>query len=421
MIWTILLTALVTALAAVLVVNFATPEKKLDRKIEHRYAIADPQFRREMGVMLGPGIVPGNHVVDLNNGEEIFPAMLEAIRGARETITFESYIYWSGEIGKQFADALEERAKAGVKVNVTIDWAGSIKMEDDLLQEMKDGGVHVEQYRPLKWYHLHRLNNRTHRKLLVVDGRIAFTGGVGIADQWMGHAQDPDHWRDMHFRIEGPVAAQMQAAFNDNWIKMTGEVLNGAGYFPLIESRGTMDAHLFISSPAGGSESMHLMYLMTIAATERTLDIAASYFVPDELVIKALLAARDRGVRVRILLPGKHIDSDAVRLASRREWGPLLLAGVEIREYQPTMMHNKLLIADGIMVSVGSTNLDIRSFRLNDEASLNVYDPAFAERMTVVFERDLVPTEPYTYEMWKDRPWKERFAEVVLLPIKSQL
>ena len=421
MFWTILLTALATAFAAVLVVNFATPEKKLDRKIEHRYAIADPQFRREMGVMLGPGIVPGNHVVDLNDGDEIFPAMLGAIRGAQKTITFESYIYWSGEIGKQFADALAERAQAGVKVNVTIDWAGSIKMEDDLLQEMKDAGVHVEQYRPLKWYHLHRLNNRTHRKLLVVDGRIAFTGGVGVADQWMGHAQDPDHWRDMHFRIEGPVAAQMQAAFNDNWIKMTGEVLNGADYFPALEPSGSMDAHLFISSPAGGSESMHLMYLMTIAATTRTLDIAASYFVPDELVIKALTAARDRGVRVRILLPGKHIDSDAVRLASRREWGPLLLAGVEIREYQPTMMHNKVLIADGIMVSVGSTNLDIRSFRLNDEASLNVYDPAFAERMTVVFERDLVPTRQYTYEMWKDRPWKERFAEVVLLPIKSQL
>ncbi len=421
MIWTILLTALVTAFAAVLVVNFSTPEKKLDRKIEHRYAIDDPQFRREMGVMLGPGIVPGNHVVDLNDGDEIFPAMLDAIRSAQKTITFESYIYWSGEIGKEFADALAERAQAGVKVNVTIDWAGSIKMEDDLLDEMKNAGVHVELYRPLKWYHLHRLNNRTHRKLLVVDGRLAFTGGVGIADQWLGHAQDPDHWRDMHFRIEGPVAAQMQAAFNDNWIKMTGEVLNGADYFPALERSGSMDAHLFISSPAGGSESMHLMYLMTIAATERTLDIAASYFVPDELVIKALLAARHRGVRVRILLPGKHIDSDAVRLASRREWGPLLLAGVEIREYQPTMMHNKLLIADGLMVSVGSTNLDIRSFRLNDEASLNVYDRAFAERMTVVFERDLVPTRQYTYDMWKDRPWKERFAEVVLLPIKSQL
>ena len=421
MFWTILLTALVTAFAAVLVVNFATPEKKLDRKIEHRYTIDDPQFRREMGVLLGPGIVPGNHVVDLNDGDEIFPAMLEAIRGAQETITFESYIYWSGEIGKQFADALEERAQAGVKVNVTIDWAGSIKMEDDLLQEMKDGGVHVEQYRPLKWYHLHRLNNRTHRKLLVVDGRVAFTGGVGIADQWMGHAQDPDHWRDMHFRVEGPVVAQMQAAFNDNWMKMTGEVLNGADYFPPIESRGTMDAHLFISSPAGGGESMHLMFLMTIAATERTLDIAAAYFVPDELVIKALMAARDRGVRIRILLPGKHIDSDAVRLASRREWGPLLLAGVEISEYQPTMIHNKLLIADGLMVSVGSTNLDIRSFRLNDEASLNVYDPAFAERMTVVFERDLAQGKRYTHQMWEQRPIKEKFVETVLLPIKSQL
>src|SRR5688500_14046211 len=195
-------------------------------------------------------------------------------------------------------------------------------MEDDLLQEMKDAGVHVEQYRPLKWYHLHRLNNRTHRKLLVVDGRIAFTGGVGIADQWMGHAQDPDHWRDLHFRIEGPVAAQMQAAFNDNWIKMTGEVLNGAEYFPPIESQGTMDAHLFISSPAGGSESMHLMYLMTIAAAERSIDLAAAYFIPDELITKALVAARQRGVGIRVLVRGKNTDSDAEigRAAWREGW-----------------------------------------------------------------------------------------------------
>ena len=421
MAWTIVITCVATLLAVVVAMNFKTPEKALDRKIEHRYTLDDPQFRREMAVMLGPGIVPGNQVVDLENGDGIFPAMLDAIHSAKKTITFETYIYWSGAIGQEFADALSERARAGVAVKLMIDWAGSIKMEDAMLEQMRAAGVEVHQYRPLRWYNLGRLNNRTHRKLLVVDGRVGFTGGVGIADQWGGHAQDADHWRDMHFRIEGPVVAQMQAAFNDNWIKTTGEVLNGGDYFPPLQRAGDMDAHMFVSSPTGGSESMHLMYLMAIAAAERSIDLQAAYFVPDDLIIKALLAARHRGVRVRVNLPGKHIDSETVRLASKAHWGELLLAGVEIHEYQPTMMHNKLLIVDGEMTSVGSTNFDVRSFRLNDEASLNVYDPAFAARMTEVFEADLKPTVRYTYQMWKRRPLKEKLVEKFILPIKSQL
>ncbi|RZA16473.1 MAG: cardiolipin synthase B, partial [Lysobacteraceae bacterium] len=381
MAWTIAITAVLTLLALVVAMNFKTPEKKLDRKIEHRYAVADPQFRREMGVLLGPGIVPGNTVQALQNGDEIFPAMLEAVQGATRTVTFETYIYWSGDVGAKFADALVERARAGVRVKVLLDWVGSMKMEDTLLQRMQDAGVEIHKYRPLRWYNLGRLNNRTHRKLLVVDGRLGFTGGVGIADQWQGHAQDADHWRDLHFRIEGPVVAQLQAAFNDNWIKTTGVVLNGVDYFPALSPVGDMAAHMFVSSPAGGSESMHLMYLMAIAAAEHTIDLEAAYFVPDDLMIQAMQAARHRGVRVRVLVPGKHIDSETVRLASKAHWGDLLLAGVEVYEYQPTMMHNKLLVVDGGMVSVGSTNFDSRSFRLNDEASLNVYDPAFAAHM----------------------------------------
>ena len=421
MFWTIAITALVTVLAVVLAMNFATPEKKLDRKIEHHYAISDPQYRREMSVMLGPAIVGGNRVEDLQNGDEIFPAMLKSIRSAKKTITFETYIYWSGDIGNELAEALAERAKAGVKVAVLLDWVGSIKMDEDLIQTMKDAGAQVQRYRPLHWYHLARMNNRTHRKLLVVDGHTAFTGGVGVAEQWTGHAQDPDHWRDMHFKVEGPVVAQFQAAFNDNWIKATGEVLNGEGYFPPLQRVGDTDAHLFIASPAGGSESMHLMYLMGIAAAEHSIDLQASYFVPDELIHKALIAARQRGVTVRILVPGEHIDSDTVRLASKAEWGPLLQAGVEIYEYLPTMMHNKLLIIDKEMVSVGSTNFDVRSFRLNDEASLNVYDHAFAEKMTRVFNDDLKHTKRYTYEVWEKRPLKEKLIERFVLPIKSQL
>jgi cardiolipin synthase len=421
MIWTIVITAVVTLLVVVVAMNFATPEKKLERKIEHRYSVADPQFKREMGVLLGPAILPGNTVTDLENGDEIFPAMLQAIASARKTVTFETYIYWSGEMGRKFADALAERARAGVHVNVTIDWVGSISMDEALLEKMQDAGVHVQRYRPLHWYNLSRMNNRTHRKLLVIDGKVGFTGGVGIGDPWQGHAQDPDHWRDMHFRIEGPAVAQIQSAFNDNWIKTSGEVLNGVDYFPALAPAGSMDAHMFVSSPAGGSESMHLMYLMAIAAAEHSIDLAAAYFIPDELISKALVAARHRGVRIRVLMPGKNTDSDAARVASKASWGPLLLAGVEMYEYEPTMFHNKMLIVDREMVSVGSTNFDLRSFQLNDEASLNVYNHAFAERMTAVFEQDLQPTRRYTYEIWKKRPLKEKFTERFILPLRSQL
>ena len=421
MIWTIVITALVTLVVIVLAMNFATPEKKLERKIEHRYTVDDPQFEREMGVMLGPSVSTGNHVEDLENGVQIFPAMLEAIRGAKRNINFETYIYWSGTVGKEFADALSERARAGVKVSVLVDWVGAIKMDDDLLEEMEKAGVEIHKYRPLKWYNLGRLNNRTHRKLLIIDGKIAFTGGVGIADSWAGNAQDPDHWRDLHFRVRGPVVSQFQAAFNDNWIKTTGVVLNGPDYFPALAKAGDMDAHIFIASPAGGSESMHLMYLMAIAAAEHTIDLQAAYFVPDELIIQALIAARHRGVRIRVIVPGKHIDSTTVKLASKAHWGELLKAGAEVYEYQPTMMHNKMLIVDKLMVSVGSTNFDVRSFRLNDEASLNIYNSAFAARMTEVFEADMKPTVRYTYQMWKDRPAKEKFMEKFVLPFKSQL
>lgn len=421
MFWTIAVTVVLTVLAVVLAMNFATPEKKIDRKVVHRHAVADPQFRREMSVLLGPAIAPGNRVTAFQNGDQIFPAMLEAIRGARRTINMETYIYWSGDTGQTFADALCERARAGVAVHLVVDWAGSIRMDDALLGTMQDAGVRVEHYRPLRWYNLGRLNNRTHRKLLVVDGRVGFTGGVGIADQWSGHAQDPDHWRETHFRVEGPVVAQLQSAFNDNWIKTTGELLNGPDHFPPLERAGDMDAHLFIASPAGGSESMHLMYLQAVAAAVRSIDLCAAYFVPDHLIAQALLAARQRGVRVRVLLPGPHIDSETVRLSSRASWGPLLEGGVEIHVYQPTMIHVKLLVVDEELVSVGSTNFDIRSFRLNDEASLNVYDRGFAEAMTRVFEEDLARSTRYTLDDWNARTARERFAEAVVRPLRSQL
>lgn len=419
--WVIGLIIIVTGLVFVLLQNFKTPEKVVQRQVEHLYSIHDPQFRREMSVLLGPPILQRNQVTELQNGKEIFPAMLLAIRSAQTSVDFETYIYWSGEIGRAFSDALSERARAGVRVNVIIDWVGSAKMDDSMLDLMEKAGVQVQRYHPLHWYNIGRLNNRTHRKLLIVDGRIGFTGGVGIADQWMGDGGDPDHWRDTHFRIEGPVVAQLQGAFNDNWIKTSGQTLNGENYFPDLSEKGQVDAHLFSASPSGGSESMHLMYLLAIAAAETFIDLEASYFVPDKLLIEALIAARKRNVRVRILVPGPHIDSITVKSASKADWGPLLSAGVEIYVYQPTMLHTKLLVVDEEFVSVGSTNFDMRSIRLNDEASLNIYNQDFATRMTKAFENDLLQAQPYSLHLWLTRPLREKLFEKLLQLVKSQL
>jgi cardiolipin synthase len=419
--WTIAATIAVTLAVVIVVINFRTPEKKIQHQVSHLYGVMDPLFERQMGTLLGPAILTGNQITALQNGDEIFPAMLKALRAAKYTIDFETYIYWSGQTGEQFAQTLIERAKAGIKVHLMLDWLGSEKMAPQLLRRMRDAGVEIERYHALHWYSLGKLNNRTHRKVLIVDGSIAFTGGVGIADEWTGHAQDPDHWRDIHFQVEGPVVAQFQAAFLDNWIKTTGRVLHGERYFPPLAPVGELKMHMFMSSPAGGSESMRLMYLMAITAAEKSIDIEAAYFIPDSLMSRELIKARLRGVRIRIVLPDKHIDSETVRIATKRAWGPLLQSGVEIHEYDPTMLHCKMLIFDQYMVSVGSTNFDMRSFELNDEASLNVYDAGFAQRMTQVFEADLKASTAYDYQKWQQRPWLEKMAEVILIPVRSQL
>jgi len=418
---TILLTVLATLVVVTLLLNLHTPEKEIRHQLVHDHGILHPQFRREMGALLGPAIVPGNSIKALQNGDEIFPEMLSAIASATRTLTFETYIYWSGKVGTRFADALIERARAGVRVHVMLDWVGSERIDEKLIKRMQEVGIEVERYHALRWYSLARINNRTHRKVLIVDGRIGFTGGVGIADQWSGHAQDPEHWRDVHFRVEGPVVGQMQAAFLDNWIKTTGNVLHGDGYFPNLQAAGPLDMQLFISSPSGGSASMRLMYLAAITAAERSIDIAAAYFIPDRLMTEELTKACRRGVRIRVLVPDKHTDSQVVRIVSRREWGPLLECGVEIHEFEPTMLHTKMLIFDGFMVSVGSTNFDTRSFELNDEASLNVYDCGFAAEMTRLFESDLAHATRYWLEDWRSRPLTQKLAEEILLPLRAQL
>ncbi len=420
-IWIALISSVVTVCATILLMNFATGEKKIKRQLERRYGVDDPQFVRSMSSLLGPPLLAGNSVKALVNGERIFPEMLAAIRAAERTITFETYIYWSESIGKEFADALSERARAGVKVHVLLDWIGSVKMEQRYLDEMKRAGVGIERYHEPHWSHLARLNNRTHRKVLVIDGRIGFTGGVGIADQWRGDARDPSQWRDTHFRVEGPVVAQMQAVFMDNWIKAQGKVLHDELYFPHLEPSGDMVAQMFSSSPSGGSESMQLMYMMAITSARDSIDLSSSYFVPDALTTAALVAAAKRGVKIRIITPGEHIDTAIVRKASRAVWGDLLQAGIKIAEFAPTMYHCKVLVVDSLLVSVGSTNFDNRSFRLNDEANLNVLDAAFAKQQTTTFEQDWRRSRLVTYEQWLQRPWREKVLERLAVLLRDQL
>lgn len=413
--------AVATLVATLVVLNLIPAGKRIEHRVERHYETGTPDYYRALGVLLGPAVIAGNRVEALQNGSEIFPAMLAAIRGARNTITFESYIYWSGDVGRAFADALSERAKAGVRVHVLLDWLGSQKIDKHLLDEMRGAGAQIHLYHPLSWYDVARVNNRTHRKLLVVDGRVGFTGGVGIADKWDGRAEDADHWRDSHYRAEGPVVAQMQATFLDNWTKVSGDVLHGADYLPPQEPAGDSRAQMFRSSPDGGAESMQLMYLLVITAATRSIDLASAYFVPDSLTSDALVAAMKRGVRFRLIVPGPIIDTDVVRRASRAAWGPLLAAGAQIHEYQPTMFHCKVLIVDRLLVSVGSTNFDPRSFRLNDEANLNVYDPVFAANQEAVFERDLARSRRVTLEEWQSRPWHEKLVEHAARLLHAQL
>lgn len=345
-------------------------------------------FRQTMGSLIGPAWVEGNTIRTLNNGDEIFPAMLQGIRSAKRSVTFETFIYEDGDVPDVFAAALMERARAGVPVKVILDAVGASKSLG-YHQELRDAGVDLVVYHSPWWLDVRRNNHRTHRKLLVVDGKVGFIGGVGIADYWKGNASKPEEWRELHYRVEGPVVAQMQAAFVDNWLHSRRELLLGEAYFPALKSAGSVTASVFHSSPLRNRASLELMNQLAVASARRSVCIESPYFLPDGNMVKVLCAAAERGVRVRILMPGEHMDQKAVERQSRKSWRRLMAAGVELFKYDPTMIHNKLLIVDDLFVSVGSGNLDPRSVRINDEANMNVLDRGFAREQTRVFERDL--------------------------------
>lgn len=373
-------------------------------------SVRSPAYRRSVESLLGRSLLPGNRITPLLNGAQIFPAMLAAIRGARHTINFETYVYWSGEIGHQFASALAERARAGVQVRAILDWQGTLRMSGADTSLLRSAGVQLVSYHPLQWWDVRRVNNRTHRKLLIVDGKLGFIGGVGIADQWQGAARTPDEWRDTHYRVEGPVVAQLQACFMDNWMKARGEVLHGDLFFPRLSPAGPTLAQAITSSPGVGNQSMRLMFLLSIAGARQTIQIESPYFVPDRLLVQELVEACARGVRVDVIVPGGKIDSKVARATSRSGWEPLLGAGVKFYEFEPTMIHAKLMIIDGEWVSIGSSNFDNRSMRLNDEANLNVLDRNFAAGQAAIFQRDRARAKPVNLREWQNRPLTEKIS-----------
>ena len=360
---------------------------------------------------LGEPIEAGNKIETLANGDETFPAMLKAIAGAEKTVNFETYIFWSGEIAERFADALSERGRAGVRVNVILDYVGSIPMEQRLIDRMRNANVRVIRLRPIHWYTMDQLNHRSHRKVLIVDGRVGFTGGVGIADQWRGDAGSPNEWRDNHYLIEGVAVAGLQSSFTEHWLEATGEILRGGDYFPDLKRPGFVSLQPMKSSPFSGSEQIYLGLMMALSAAEHHIRIGMAYFVPNEAALEQILDARRRGVEVDIILPGTWTDTEEVRRASRYFWGQLLQAGVKIYEYQPTMYHVKIVIVDENWATLGSANFDERSFRLNDETNVNVYDRGFVLQQIALFELDRSQSRPVTLAQWQGRPIRVKISD----------
>lgn len=339
--------------------------------------------------------------------------MLAAIRGARETVNFETYVYWKGQIPGAFAAALAERARAGVTVNVLLDGQGSHSARE-YTQMLRDAGVNLQIYHPIGLFSVHRVNYRTHRKLLIVDGKTAYTGGVGIADEWAGNARHTGEWRETHYKVEGPVVAQLQGIFADNWLDQSDELIQGSRHFPPLRPRGGVAAAAFMSAPMKGRCNVEVMFHTAIAAAGKSILITSPYFVPDKELMEALVKAARRGVTVAVIMPGRHIDSKLVRRASRRKWPELIGAGVRLYEYQPTMIHSKILVVDDLFVSVGSANFDPRSMRINDEANLNVLDRKFALEQRQIFLRDLSKSR----EVKVDGGLMEQVGSVPLLPLR---
>ena len=384
-------------------------DKRTEYRYDPDYGVDSPQFLRSTDA-LRTEMVTGNRAVILQNGDGIFPSILEAVRGARFSVNLEAYIFREGEIASAVAEALAARAREGVEVRLLVDGFGSSL--GALEGVLRSAGVQVRVYRPLRIYSIYRLGNRTHRRILTVDGRIGFCGGVGFDDRWKGDARNPREWAEAMVRVEGPVVSQLQSLFLEDWVHTTGEVFGGDRQFPEIAPAGDMFSQVVASSRTDQSSMAKLFVYMAIQASHHRVWIENAYFVPDAQIRRGLVDAASRGVDVKVIVPGEHIDIPAIRMASRFHYGELLDGGVEIYEYVPTMLHTKAMVVDGIWATIGSINFDARSMRANAEANVALYDRGFARSVEEMIERDLQSAERLTKERWKKRGLIARFGEL---------
>ena len=393
----------------------------LKEPIKSTVNVGDPIFRDSVGPLLGAEFVGGNTVKPLINGDEFFPVMLDAISKAKKSVCIESYIWGAGKVSDKFTAALIERARAGVKVHAMVDGAGDLKMAFADMQNMKAAGVEFVVFGRERWYHVKtNLNHRSHRKLLIVDGKVGFTGGVCIDDTWLGNADRDDVWRDTQARVEGPAVRQMQAVFASHWLHTTDRLLMGPDYFPDTGRPGESRVDCFKSGPDESPENARMSYLLAIASARKSIRLQHAYFVPDALAVEMLLQARQRGVEIEVVVPMKN-DSRFGRAASRSRWGKLLDAGVKFYQFEPSLYHCKVMIVDDTFVTMGSINFDNRSFAINDEANINIIDPAVAGEFNKSFNDDVTHSKPLTSEEFHARPFYIKIADHVAGVLQSLL
>jgi cardiolipin synthase len=389
--------------------------------LEHSFAVSDPEFFGSALALADPVPIEGNAIELLQNGDEYFPAMLSAIRGAKKTINFEAYIFYSDEVSRAFRDALCERARAGLEVRVLLDGLGSSwSLDNSDVREMKKAGCKFAYYHPTHSWRVDRTNRRTHRRVLVIDGRLGFTGAIGFAKHWAGHAQDKEHWRDVQARVRGPIVTKLQAAFQEHWAKTAGEALSGADQFSALARAGNLKGQI-IASHSFSIAPVPLVQAIAFAAATKRIWIANAYCTPTSDHVELLTKAVKRGVDVRLLVPGQNNDQPLTKSAGRAAYGRLLEGGVRIFEFEPTMMHVKSMIVDGMFAMIGSSNLDSRSAEINEELDVVIYDLDFGREMEAMFTRDLARSHQYTLERFRNRSLWERTVEWLALPFRSQL
>ena len=393
----------------------------IEYHLDHTFGVNDPEFFGSALALYDPVPLTGNKIELLQDGDGYFPAMLAAIRGAKKTVNFQAYIVYSDKIGWAFRDALIERARAGVEVRVLLDGLGSgWNLNNSDVKMMEEVGCKFAYYHPILSWRVDRTNRRSHRRILVVDGRVGFTGGIGFAEQWSGHAQDANHWHDVQARVEGPLVSELQNAFEEHWIKTFGETLSGADQFPALGPAGEIRAQA-ITSHSFSMAPVPLTQAIAFAAAEKRIWITNAYCTPTDDQVDLLVRAVQRQVDVRFIVPGPHNDQPLTKSAGRAAYGRLLEGGVKIFEYQPTMIHTKAMVVDGMFSLFGSSNLDPRSSEINEELDLAIYDREFGTRMEAMFESDLKHSTEYTLQQFKNRSFWERVTEALMLPFRSQL